>query len=146
MTIATAPLELRPAPAGMPDPHVNPPVVAERRDPFATLRVIDLLARIPRGRPLRLADLVDHLNAEHLDWLFDARVVSEVVVQLHANWMADYRSTEGIAIEDGPLGATVSIEDSSRVDPWMVRQAELARAACDEALLAFSRRDRVTGE
>ena len=49
--------------------------------------------------------------------------------------MADYRNTSGIELEDGPYGATVTIEDSSRVDPWIVRQAQRARrrvyrAAC----------------
>jgi hypothetical protein len=146
MTIAPAPLELRAAPAGLPDPDVTPPVVAERGDPFATLRVIHLLARIPRGRALRLSDLVDRLNAEHVDWLFDQAIVTDVVVQLQANWMTDYRNVGGLVVEDSPFGPTVALEDSSRVDPWIVRQATLARAACDDALLAFSRRDRVTGE
>jgi hypothetical protein len=146
MTIAPAPLELRSAPPGLPDTRVAPPVVAERGDPFARLRVIHLLARVPRGRALRISDLVDRLNAEHLDWLFDPAVVTDVVVQLQANWMADYRNAQGIAVEDSPFGPTVALEDSSRVDPWIVRQATLARAACDAALLAFSRRDRVTGE
>ena len=37
--------------------------------------------------------------------------------------MADYRNGSGIVVEDGPLGPTIAIEDSSRVDPWIVRQA-----------------------
>ena len=41
--------ELRPAPAGLPDPNVVPPTIAESGDPFAALRVIDLLARIERA-------------------------------------------------------------------------------------------------
>ena len=31
--------------------------------------------------------------------------------------MADYRNSSGIVIEDGPTGPTLTIEDSSRVDP-----------------------------
>ena len=43
--------------------HHRAPVVAESGDPFAAVRVIDLVARLERGRPVRLDDLVDRLNA-----------------------------------------------------------------------------------
>ena len=137
--------ELRPAPAGLPDPAISPPVVAESSDPFATVRVIDLVARLQRGEPVRLAAIVDRLNAIHLDWLFSERVVVDALVQLAANWAADYRSTGGVIVEDGLFGATVTIEDSSRVDPWIVRQAQRRAAECREVLLDFSRRERTTG-
>jgi hypothetical protein len=137
---------LRPSPLGMPSELPRPPVVAESGDPFAALRVIDLLARLPRGRPVPVAAIVDRLNATYLDWLFEERVVADVLLQLQANWMADYRNTAGIVIESGPRGATVALEDSSRVDPWIVRQARREADACRDALLAFSRRDRRTGE
>jgi hypothetical protein len=137
---------LRPAPAGLPEPTLAPPVVAESGDPFAALRVIDLLARIERGRPARIADLVDRLNATYLDWIFSAAVVGDVAVSLQANWKADYRNRSGIVIEDGPYGPTVEIEDSSRVDPWIVRQAEREATACRQRLAAFSRLDRAAGE
>jgi hypothetical protein len=137
---------LRPAPAGLPEPSLAPPVVAESGDPFAALRVIDLLARIERGRPARIADLVDRLNATYLDWIFSVAVVGDVAVSLQANWMADYRNSSGIVIEDGPYGPTVEIEDSSRVDPWIVRQAEREAIACRQRLAAFSRLDRAAGE
>lgn len=145
-TIAPGLGPLRPAPAGLPASAPNPPVVAESDDPFATFRVIELLARIERGRPIRLADIRDRLNATHLDWLFPPSVVANVAVALQSNWMADYRNSSGIALEDGPYGPTIEIEDSSRVDPWIVRQAEREVAACRERLLAFSRLDRTTGE
>ena len=58
--------------------------------------------------------------------------------------MADYRNSSGIQVEDGPAGATLTIEDSSRVDPWIVRQALRAAAECTERLAEFSRRDRPT--
>jgi hypothetical protein len=135
---------LRPAPAGLPDPFISPPVIAEAGDPFTAVRVIDLLARLERGTPVRLADIVDRLNATYLDWLFSVPVVADVVLQLQSNWMADYRNGTGIAVDDGPLGPTVAIEDSSRVDPWIVRQARRESAACTERLAEFSRRDRVT--
>ena len=137
---------LRPAPVGLPDVELTPPVVAESHDPFTALRVIHLLALIERGRPVRIADIVDRLNATYLDWIFPAAVVTDVAVALQANWLADYRNGSGIELEDGPYGATIRIEDSSRVDPWIVRQAERERSACRETLAAFSRLDRTSGE
>ena len=137
---------LRSAPVGLPEPNVAPPVVAESDDPFSALRVIDLLARIERGRPVRLADIVDRLNATNLDWLFPIVVVADVAVALQSNWMADYRNSSGVILADGPYGPTIEIEDSSRVDPWIVRQAEREAAACRDRLAAFSRLDRPTGE
>jgi hypothetical protein len=137
---------LRPAPAGMPDPVMTPPTVAESGDPFTTLRVIDLLARLERDRPIRLADIADRLDASYLDWMFPVSVVVDVALQLQANWMADYRNTTGIVVADGPSGPTVAIEDSSRVDPWIVRQAHRAAADCTERLTEFSRRDRPSGD
>ena len=141
-TIGLGPL--RPAPAGMPDPAITPPSVAEARDPFTTVRVVDLIARLERGRAVRLADLADRLNASYLDWLFPVPVIADVALQLQANWMADYRNSSGIAVEDGPSGPTLTIEDSTRVDPWIVRQAQRAAAECTERLAEFSRRDRPT--
>jgi hypothetical protein len=135
---------LRPAPSGLPDPGIQPPTIAETGDPFATLRVIDLFARLERGHPIRVADIVERLNASYLDWLFSSAVVADVALQLQANWMADYRNSSGIVLEEGAYGATLMIEDSSRVDPWIVRQARRAAASCTERLAEFSRRDRVT--
>ena len=135
---------LRAAPAGLPDPSFTPPTVAEAGDPFTAVRVIDLLARIERGRPVRLADIADRLNATYLDWLFPTPVVADVVLQLQANWMADYRNSGGIVVADGLHGPTVTLEDSSRVDPWIVRQAQREAASCTERLAEFSRRDRPT--
>ena len=133
---------LRQAPAGLPDPQIHPPTIAESGDPFSAIRVIDLLARIERGRPIRVADIVERLDTMYLDWLFSATVVTDVALQLQANWMADYRNTSGIVIDDGPYGPTITIEDSSRVDPWIVRQAQREAISCTERLAEFSRRDR----
>ena len=137
---------LRPAPEGLPDPNIQPPTLAEPGDPFTGLRVVHLLARIERGRPVRLDDLVAHLNATYLDWIFERAALLPTVLQLQANWMADYRNSSGIVLQEGEYGPTVTIEDSSRVDPWIVRQAERQAAACRERLSAFARRDRVSGE
>jgi hypothetical protein len=139
-------LELRPAPAGMPDPNLVPPTIAESGDPFAALRILDLLARLERARPIRIADIVDRLNATYVDWIFPATVVADVAVQLQANWMTDYRNSSGVVVEDAEYGPTIAIEDSSRVDPWIVRQALREAAACRERLDAFSRLDRAAGE
>lgn len=139
-TIGLGPL--RQPPAGLPDPGIVPPTVGESGDPFTSLRVIDLVARLERGRPIRLADVADRLNATYLDWLFPVPVVADVFLQLQANWMADYRNSSGIVIADGPFGPTVTIEDSSRVDPWIVRQAQRVAVDCTERLAEFSRRDR----
>ena len=132
--------ELRPVPAGMPDADRRPPVEAEVGDPFAVLRVLELVARIERGAAVRLDDLVDRLNASWLDWLFTRAVVVDALITLQANWMADYRNASGIVLDDGLLGPTVTVEDSTRVDPWIVRQAIRANEACDEALRVFARR------
>jgi hypothetical protein len=134
---------LRPPPPGLPDPNIQPPNVAESGDPFAALRVIDLVARLERGRAVAIASLVDRLNAAYLDWLFDERVVADALLQLQANWMADYRNTSGIVIEEVDGRSTVTIEDSSRVDPWIVRQAIRQAEACRVTLAEFSRRDRL---
>jgi hypothetical protein len=91
-----------------------------------------------------VADIVERLDATYLDWLFRASVVADVALQLQANWMVDYRNSSGIVVEEGPYGATITIEDSSRVDSWIVRQAQREAASCTERLAEFSRRDRPT--
>ncbi len=143
MTAVPGSMAERPAPTGLPDPQIQPPTVAEAGDPFAALRVIDLVARLERGRPIRIDDLVDRLNGAYLDWLFSREVVVDTLIALQANWMTDYRNASGISLEEGPYGATVTVEDSSRVDPWIVGQAQRAAAACRQALDDFARRDRV---
>jgi hypothetical protein len=129
----------------MPADLPAPPVVAESGDPFANLRVVDLVARLPRGMAITLSAIVAELNARHVDWLFEPRVVADALLQLQANWMADYRNTSGIVIEDGPAGPTLAIEDSTRVDPWIARQAQRLASACAAILDDFSRRERTTG-
>jgi hypothetical protein len=144
VTIGLGPL--RAAPAGLPDPAIDPPNIGESGDPFTAIRVIDLLARIERGRPVRLADIADRLNASYLDWLFPVPVIADVALQLQANWMTDYRNSTGIVVEDGPSGPVLTLEDSTRVDPWIVRQAQRVAADCTERLAEFSRRDRPSGD
>jgi hypothetical protein len=125
--------------AGLPDPNISPPTVAESGDPFAALRVAHLIARIPRGEAVRLRDLVDRLNSDYLDWSFSRSVVASVIVQVQANWTADYRSQKGFELTDGTAGEEVLIEDSARVGPWLVRQVERLAAECRERLRTFAR-------
>lgn len=134
---------LRPAPPGLPNPNLQPPIIAESGDPFALVRILELVARVERGGPIRIDDIAGALNGAYLDWTFAPSVVTDALVALQANWLSDYRNGSGIVLADGPYGATVAIEDSSRVDPWIVRQALRAAGACQEALLAFSRRSGV---
>jgi hypothetical protein len=132
------PLELRDVP-GLPDPNVRPPTVAEPGDPFAALRVAHLLARSPRGTPVRLRDLVDRLNVEYLDWSFSRAVVAAVAVQLQSNWIADFRTQLGFELTDGAAGDELTIEDSARVESWLIRQVERLAAACQLRLSFFAK-------
>ncbi len=134
-------LGLRRPPAGLSDVELQPPTIAAAGDPFTAARVIRLVACLDRGRPLRVDDIAAALNARHLDWAFRPAVVTDVLLQLQANWLVDYRNGSGIVVEDGPYGASLTIEDSSRVDPWIVRQLERELAACRAVLDDFSRRD-----
>jgi hypothetical protein len=52
--------------------------------------------------------------------------------------LTDYRNSDGIVLTDGIVGPELTIEDSSRVDPWIVRQAERLNVACGERLAAFA--------
>lgn len=126
-------------PAGLADPNIQPPTFAQSGDPFAALRVVHLVARVPRGRPIRVRDLVDRLNADYLDWSFTRGVVLDGIVQLQSNWLSDYRTRDGILLEEGEAGPELTVEDSSRVDPWIVRQVERLAAECREVLRAFAR-------
>lgn len=123
---------------GLPDPNIQPPQIARSGDPFARLRIVHLVARIPRGAPVRLRDIVDRLNADYLDWSFDRPIVVETLVQLQSNWMIDFRNTSGIELGEGPAGETVTIEESGRVDAWMASQAQRLVGECQRQLRAFA--------
>jgi hypothetical protein len=83
-------------------------------------------------------DIVDRLNRDYLDWSFSRSVVVSAVVQLQSNWVSDYRNSDGIVLTDGEVGPELLIEDSSRVDPWIVRQVERLQATCREQLRDFA--------
>jgi hypothetical protein len=122
----------------LPSADIQPPIIAELGDPFAELRVVHLIARLPLGVSVRVRDLVDELNREYVDWSFSRPVVIGAIVQLQANWMADYRNSDGIELTEGHAGPELRIEDSPRVDPWMVRQVDRLACACTERLRAFA--------
>lgn len=124
---------------GLANPDVRPPTIAEPADPFASLRVAHLVARIPRGAPVRLRDIVDQLNSDYLDWSFSRSVVAAAVVQMQSNWTADFRSQQGFELSEGPQGDEVLLEDSARIEPWLVRQVGRIAADCDERLRTFAR-------
>lgn len=145
MTTEPGAFDRRPLPPGFPVDRPHPPVIAESGDPFAALRILDALARLERGREIRVDDLVDRLNAAHLDWLFPRAAVIDALIAFQANWQADYRSGTGIVLDEGARGATVLVEDTSRMDPWLVAQADRLAASCREMLRAFARRDTAFG-
>ena len=124
---------------GLPEADLRPPTVAEQGDPFAALRVAHVLARIDRGAPVRLRDVVDRLNTDYLDWSFSRPVVVSVAVQLQANWVADFRTASGFDLAEGPHGEEITIEDSRRAEPWLIRQVERLAAECRERLRDFAR-------
>ena len=127
--------------AGLPDPGIAPPTVAESGDPFAGLRVAHLIARLPRGESVRLRDVVDRLNSDYLDGSFSRPVVAAVAVQLAANWQADCRTAAGFELTEGERGDELRIEDSGRADAWLVRQVERYAALCRDRLGQFARED-----
>ncbi len=133
-------LELRDV-AALPDPNIRPPTIAEAGDPFSALRVAHLIARLPRGVPIRLRDVVDRLNTDYLDWSFSRSVVAAVAVQLQSNWIADFRTSLGFELREGDRGAELVMEDSVRVEPWLVRQAERFAAECRTRLRDFARNE-----
>ena len=117
----------------------------EPGDAFAVLRVLELVARVERGRPVLLDDLVASLNARYFDWLFDRAVISDALVALQANWMADFRNASGIVLEDSPYGPALRLEATARVSGWLVGQAQRAATECRRQLAEFSRRDGPSG-
>jgi hypothetical protein len=123
-----------------------PPVIAEARSPFTAVRVAALLLARSRGARERIDAIADALNAAHLDWLFERRVVADELLQLQANWFGDFRTTTGFIVEETDRGAELLLEDTPRMSGWLERQVAKAREACAAELSAFAKSDRAAGD
>ena len=123
-----------------------PPVIAESRSPFTAVRVASLLLARQRGARERVDAVADALNAAHLDWLFERRVVVDELLQLQANWFGDFRTTTGFIVEETDRGAELLLEDTSRMAGWLERQVARSREACAAELRAFAGNDRASGD
>ena len=123
-----------------------PPVIAEARSPFTAVRVAALMLARKRGLRERLADIADALNAAHLDWLFERRVVIDELLQLQANWFSDFRTTTGFIVEDSDQGPVITLEDSLRMSGWLERQVAKATEEGKRELAAFAKSDRAAGD
>ena len=113
----------------MPDPELAPPQIARSGDPFARLRILHLLSRLPRNTTLQLRDVLGWLNAAFLDWSFNEKVLLATVVQLQANWSISFHGDDRIVLDRNERGHTLLIVDSSRMNAFLV--AEGKRAADD---------------
>ena len=103
------------------------------------------LAAVPAKRP-EVVTRHPRTGVAALAKRLPPRITLAIILGIVAFGMAAiaYGYWPGIMIDDGPHGATIAIEDSSRVDPWIVRQARRMSAACTERLTEFSRLDRMT--
>jgi hypothetical protein len=141
---ATSPPVLGPAPEGMPDPDVSPPQIARNGDPFAGLRLVHFVSRLPRNVTLQLRDVVAQLNATYLDWAFAEKVVLGELVQLQANWSISFHGDDRIVLDRNERGHTLLIVDSSRMGAFLVGEARRLAEACDEELRRFTLGDGVS--
>ena len=144
MTDQAAALALGPAPEGMPDPDLVPPQIARAGDPFAALRVVHFLSRLPRNLTLQLRDVVLSLNAAYLDWAFAEKVVLAELVQLQANWAISFHGEDRIVLDRNERGHTLLIVDSTKMSAFFVSEARRAVEACEEEQRRFTLGDGTT--
>ena len=135
---ATSPPLLGPAPDGMPDPDVSPPQIARSGDPFAGLRLVHFVSRLPRNVTLQLRDVVGQLNATYLDWAFSEKVVLSELVQLQANWSISFHGDDRIVLDRNERGHTLLIIDSTKMSGFLVAEAKRLAEACDAELRRFA--------
>jgi hypothetical protein len=122
----------------MPDPEVSPPQIARNGDPFAGLRLVHFVSRLPRNVTLQLRDVVVQLNATYLDWAFTEKVVLGELVQLQANWAISFHGDDRIVLDRNERGHTLLIVDSSRMGAFLVGEARRLAEACDAELRRFT--------
>lgn len=128
----------------MPDPDRVPPQLARAGDPFARVRLVHFLARLPRNVTLQLRDVVAALNATYLDWSYSEKVVLAELVQLQANWGISFHGDDRIVLDRNERGHTLLIVDSTKMTPFLVAEAQRAADACDAELREFTLGDGVT--
>jgi hypothetical protein len=141
-TISGSPLA--PAPEGMPDPGIAPPQIARGGDPFARLRILHFLSRLPRNATHQLRDVVAALNAAFMDWYFSEKVVLAELVQLQANWSLSFHGEDRIVLDRNERGHTLLIVDSTRMNAFLVAEARRAADEADEELRRFTLGDGVS--
>ncbi|HET7520745.1 MAG TPA: hypothetical protein VFK61_04310 [Candidatus Limnocylindria bacterium] len=137
-------LRLAAAPDGMPDPGVAPPQIARSGDPFARLRIVHFMSRLPRNTTLQLRDVVAALNAAFLDWYFSEKVVTAELVQLQANWSISFHGDDRIVLDQNERGRTLLIVDSSRMASFLVAEGRRAADEADEELRRFTLGDGIS--
>ena len=67
------------------------------------------------------------LNAAFLDWYFPEKVVLAELVQLQANWSISYHGEDRIVLDRNERGHTLLIVDSSRMNSFLMAQANRRR-------------------
>lgn len=125
------------APDGMPDPNRVPPQIARSGDPFAAVRIVHFVSRLPRNVTLQLRDVVAVLNGAYLDWSFSERVVLAELVQLQANWAISFHGEDRIVLDRNERGHTLLIVDSTKMSNFLVGEARRLADACDDELRTF---------
>jgi hypothetical protein len=137
-------LPLGPAPEGMPDPGIAPPQIARGGDPFARLRIVHFLSRLPRNTTHQLRDVVGSLNAAFLDWYFGETVVLAELVQLQANWSISFHGEDRIVLDRNARGHTLLLVDSTRMTAFLVAEGRRAAEEADEELRRFTLGDGIS--
>lgn len=137
-------LSIGASPEGMPDPSIAPPQIARSGDPFATLRIVHFVARIPRNATHQLRDVVAALNAAFLDWSFGEKVVLAELVQLQANWAISFHGEDRIVLDRNERGHTLLIVDSTKMTSFLVAEARRLAEACADELRRFTLGDGIS--
>ena len=128
----------------MPEPDLTPPQIARSGDPFAALRIVHFLSRLPRNQTLQLRDVVAALNAEYLDWSFSEKVVLAELVQLQANWGISFHGDDRIVLDRNDRGHTLLIVDSTKMSAFLVNEVRRLRDAAEDELRRFTLGDGIS--
>ena len=132
------------APDGMPDPNVAPPQIARSGDPFARLRIIHHLSRLPRNVTLPGAGR-GRLPERRLPRLVlqregGPRRAGPAAGQLGISFHGDDR----IVLDRDERGHTLLIVDSTRMTAFLVAEGRRAADEADEELRRFTLGDGVS--